>query len=140
VSIDNAAYRGLSFSQALLFFSKTMPLIKVQTSVAAPDQSSVESMLKDLSSSLAAHLGKPESYVMTAFEADVPMTFAGTTDPVCYIEIKSVGTMGGTKTKAMSADFCTKVETALGVPKNRTYIEFADAAGAMWGWNGSTFG
>jgi phenylpyruvate tautomerase len=59
---------------------------------------------------------------------------------VCYIEIKSVGTMGGTKTKAMSADFCAKVETALGVPKNRTYIEFADAAGAMWGWNGSTFG
>mgnify|MGYP006273374279 CR=1 FL=1 len=119
---------------------ETMPLIKVQTSVASPEQSSVESMLKDLSSSLAAHLGKPESYVMTAFEADIPMTFAGTSDPVCYIEIKSVGTMGGSKTKAMSADFCSKVEDALGVPKNRTYIEFADAAGSMWGWNGATFG
>ena len=117
-----------------------MPLIKVQTSVAAPEKSNIESMLKELSSSLAAHLGKPESYVMTAFESDVPMTFAGTTEPVCFIEIKSVGTMGGAKTRAMSADFCAKVETALGVPKNRTYIEFADAAGAMWGWNGSTFG
>jgi len=117
-----------------------MPLIKIQTSVAPPEKSSIESMLKDLSSSLAAHLGKPESYVMTAFEADVPMTFAGTTEPVCYIEIKSVGTMGGTKTKAMSADFCSKVESALGVPKSRTYIEFADAPGAMWGWNGATFG
>jgi phenylpyruvate tautomerase len=117
-----------------------MPLIKVQTSVAAPEKASVEAMLKDLSASLATHLGKPEAYVMTAFEADLPMTFAGTTAPVCYIEIKSVGTMGGTKTKAMSADFCEKVEKSLGVPKNRTYIEFADAAGAMWGWNGSTFG
>ena len=116
-----------------------MPLIKVQTSVTAPDKAQIESMLKGLSASLSSHLGKPESYVMTAFEADVPMTFAGTTDPVCYIEIKSVGTMGS-KTKAMSQDFCTQVEAALGVPKNRTYIEFADAAGAMWGWNGTTFG
>ncbi|HEY9881646.1 MAG TPA: phenylpyruvate tautomerase MIF-related protein [Leptolyngbyaceae cyanobacterium] len=117
-----------------------MPLIKVQTSVAAPEKAQVESLLKDLSASLASHLGKPESYVMTAFEPEIPMTFAGTTDPACYIEIKSVGTMGGTRTKAMSQDFCSKVETVLGVPKNRTYIEFADAAGAMWGWNGSTFG
>jgi phenylpyruvate tautomerase len=119
---------------------KRMPLIKVQTSATSPDKATVESMLKDLSFSLASHLGKPESYVMTAFEAEVPMTFAGTTDPVCYIEIKSVGTMGGTKTKAMSSDFCAKVESTLGVPQNRTYIEFADAPGAMWGWNGSTFG
>lgn len=117
-----------------------MPLIKVQTSVPSPEKFSIESMLKDLSASLASHLGKPESYIMTAFEGNVPMTFAGTTDPVCYIEIKSVGTMGGTKTKAMSNDFCAKVESALGVPKNRTYIEFSDAAGSMWGWNGSTFG
>ena len=117
-----------------------MPLIKLQTSVAAPEKAHLETLLKSLSASLASHLGKPESYVMTAFEGDVPMTFAGTTDPVCYIEIKSVGTMGGSKTKAMSQDFCAQVESALGVPKTRTYIEFADAPGAMWGWNGSTFG
>jgi phenylpyruvate tautomerase PptA (4-oxalocrotonate tautomerase family) len=117
-----------------------MPLIKVQTSVNAPAQGAIEDLLKDLSSSLAQHLGKPESYVMTAFEAGVPMTFAGTTAPTCYIEIKSVGTMGGSKTKAMSQDFCAKIQAALGIPPNRTYIEFADAPGAMWGWNGSTFG
>jgi phenylpyruvate tautomerase len=116
-----------------------MPLIKVQTSIPSPDKAQVQSLLKDLSARLASHLGKPESYVMTAFTADVPMTFAGTTDPVCYIEIKSVGTMGA-KTKAMSQDFCSQVESVLGVPKNRVYIEFADAAGAMWGWNGGTFG
>lgn len=117
-----------------------MPLIKVQTSNSSPDRAQVEELLKDLSARLASHLGKPESYVMTAFEADVPMTFGGTTDPVCYVEIKSVGTMGGAKTQAMSQEFCDRLETALGVPKNRTYIEFADAPGAMWGWNGRTFG
>lgn len=117
-----------------------MPLIKVQTSGAAPDRPQLEALLKELSSSLAAHLGKPESYVMTAFEPDVAMTFGGTTEPVCYIEIKSVGTMTGSQTKSMSQDFCQKINQVLGVPENRTYIEFADAKGAMWGWNGSTFG
>lgn len=117
----------------------SMPLIKVQTSVATPEKSTVESLLKDLSASLSKHLGKPESYVMTAFEPNIAMTFAGTIDPVCYIEIKSIGTMSPNQTKAMSQDFCQKVNQVLGVPTNRTYIEFADAKGAMWGWNGSTF-
>lgn len=116
-----------------------MPLIKVQTSVT-PDPAAVESLLKALSASLAKHTGKPESYVMTALEPNIAMTFAGTTEPVCYIEVKSVGTMSQSQTKSMSQDFCQQVNTALGVPLNRTYIEFADAKGYMWGWNGSTFG
>ena len=117
-----------------------MPVIKIQTSVSAPPKADVEAMLKNLSSKLAKHLGKPESYVMTAFEAATPMTFAGTIDPVCYIEIKSIGTMKPDQTTAMSQDFCQEINQSLGVPKNRIYIEFADAKGAMWGWNGSTFG
>jgi phenylpyruvate tautomerase len=116
-----------------------MPLIKVQASIPAPEQSAVQGLLKNLSSALAKHTGKPESYVMTAFEPDVAMTFAGTNDPVCYIEIKSVGSMSSAQTKSMSQDFCEQISRALGVPKNRIYIEFADAKGSMWGWNGSTF-
>ncbi|MDX2214711.1 MAG: phenylpyruvate tautomerase MIF-related protein [Oculatellaceae cyanobacterium bins.114] len=117
-----------------------MPLIKVQSSIAAPDRPTVEAFLKRLSTHLAKHTGKPESYVMTAFEPDVAMTFGGTLDPVCYIEIKSVGTMSAAQTKAMSQDFSQIVAEGLGIPANRLYIEFADAKGMMWGWNGSTFG
>lgn len=116
-----------------------MPLIAVKTTVSTPPKTEVESLLKTLSASLAKHLGKPESYVMTAFDSDVPMTFAGTTDPVCYIEIKSIGSMTPTQTQSMSEDFCQKINQSLGVPQNRIYIEFNDAKGSMWGWNGSTF-
>ncbi|KOR38083.1 MULTISPECIES: phenylpyruvate tautomerase MIF-related protein [Planktothricoides] len=116
-----------------------MPLIAVKTTVSTPPKTEVESLLKTLSASLAKHLGKPESYVMTAFDSDVPMTFAGTTDPVCYIEIKSIGSMTSTQTQSMSEDFCQKINQSLGVPQNRIYIEFNDAKGSMWGWNGSTF-
>lgn len=117
-----------------------MPLIKVQTSVPAPEKPAVEGLLKSLSAKLAKHLGKPESYVMTAFEPDVAMTFAGTVEPVCYIEIKSIGSMNPAQTKSMSQDFCQEINQMLGVPSNRIYIEFGDAKGSMWGWNNSTFG
>jgi phenylpyruvate tautomerase PptA (4-oxalocrotonate tautomerase family) len=117
-----------------------MPLIKIQSSVRSPEKNEVENLLKNLSTLLAKHLGKPESYVMTAFESDVLMSFAGTFDPVCYVEIKSIGNMSSAQTKAMSQDFCQQIEQALGVSANRIYIEFADAQGYMWGWNNSTFG
>lgn len=116
-----------------------MPLIKVQTS-APLDTVQVSDLLKQLSASLAAHVGKPETYVMTALEFNPHMTFGGRREPTCYIEVKNVGTMSSTQTKAMSQDFCGQVEQALGVPQNRTYIEFNDAKGHLWGWNGSTFG
>ena len=44
-----------------------MPLIKVQSSVSKPEATAVKNLLTDLSASLAKQIGKPESYVMTAF-------------------------------------------------------------------------
>ncbi|MFS8802740.1 phenylpyruvate tautomerase MIF-related protein, partial [Synechococcus sp. R60.2] len=32
------------------------------------------------------------------------------------------------------------IEARLGIPKKRIYIEFSDAKGYLWGWNGTTFG
>lgn len=116
-----------------------MPLIKVQSSVKATSSDAIESLLKTLSTKLAKHIGKPESYVMTSFEPEVKMTFGGTFEPVCYIEIKNIGRMSPDLTKAMSQDFCQIIQEHLNVPKNRIYIEFADAERAMWGWNGGTF-
>lgn len=117
-----------------------MPLIKVQTSASAPDKAVADSLLKDLSACLSKNLGKSESYIMTAFEPDATMTFAGTNDPACYVEIKSVGSMSSSQTKSMSEAVCQKISQALNIDQNRIYIEFADAKGAMWGWNGRTFG
>jgi phenylpyruvate tautomerase PptA (4-oxalocrotonate tautomerase family) len=117
-----------------------MPLIKVQTSIAPPAPQQTETLLKQLSASLAKHLGKPESYVMTALEPNVAMTFGGTTDPVCYVEIKSIGTMSSQQTQTMSQDFCQQINQAIGVATDRIYIEFADAQGHLWGWDGRTFG
>lgn len=117
-----------------------MPIIQLKTSLPIPPSITLEPLLKTLSSTLSTHLKKSEAYIMTTFEPDVAMTFAGSTDPTCYVEIKSVGTMSPLQTQSMSSDICKIIEDQLGIEKNRTYIEFFDAKGAMWGWNGTTFG
>jgi phenylpyruvate tautomerase PptA (4-oxalocrotonate tautomerase family) len=86
-----------------------MPLIKIQTSVTSLDDETVNQLLQSLSAKLAKHLGKPESYVMTALESGIKMTFAGTFEPVCYVEIKSVGSISPAQTKSMSSDFCQEI-------------------------------
>ena len=67
-----------------------MPLAKVAVS-AAVDETKKKDVLKQLSLAIAGKLGKPEKYVQTIFEADVPMTFAGTFEPAASLEIKSIG-------------------------------------------------
>jgi len=88
-----------------------MPLLTVKTSVTRPAAAKVESLLLEISGRIARHLGKPEAYVMTAFEGAVPMTFAGTTtEPVCYLELKSVGKLSPATTKAISDDRCALIK------------------------------
>jgi phenylpyruvate tautomerase PptA (4-oxalocrotonate tautomerase family) len=118
-----------------------MPLLSVKTSAPAPAAAEIEDLLRTLSARIAAHLGKPEAYVMTAFEGDAAMTFAGSgAEPVAYLELKSVGRLSPQTTAAVSADLCGLIEERLGVPAARTYIEFAAAEGYLWGWNRRTFG
>lgn len=116
-----------------------MPLIKIKSSVSKTNSSVVESLLKSLSCKMANHFCKPESYVMTAFESDAQMTFGGTFDPVCYVEVKNIGKMTPEQTKSISKDFCQEIKDKLGVPTSRIYIEFSNAERTMWGWNGGTF-
>ena len=114
-----------------------MPLISVRTSAAA---AAGEALLAELSSSLAALLGKPERYVMTLLETELPMTFAGDAAPACYVEVKSIGALDGDRTRQVSQAVCALIEQHLGIPAERTYIGFEDVPGRLWGWNGGTFG
>ncbi len=112
-----------------------MPYIKVQTNQKVEKK---EKLLKKLSAQMAEKLGKPESYIMTALEAEVKMTFGGSTEKTAFIEVKSIG-LKESMTEELSQIICSFAEKELGINKNRVYIEFADAPGSMWGWNGGTF-
>jgi phenylpyruvate tautomerase len=117
-----------------------MPLVNIYTSAAPPAPDAADALLKSVSSSVAALIGKPERYVMTCLVPQTRMTFAGTLDPACYVEVKSIGKMSPELTQRLSADLCEKLASGLGVQSSRTYLEFSDAQGYLWGYDGSTFG
>lgn len=114
-----------------------MPFVKIQSNVE-PDDTKHKALLKSISSLTASELGKPESYVMVAIEPTTLMLFAGSNAPTCYLELKSIG-LPQAKTGELSSALASKIEKQLGVNKDRVYIEFADAARNIWGWNGGTF-
>lgn len=115
-----------------------MPLIRVTTSAAAPADAGP--LLQELSATLASLLAKPERYVMTVLQTGVPMTFAADPAPACIAEIRSIGALDGDKPRQLSAAVGELIRRHLGVPAERTYIDFQDVPGRLWGWNGSTFG
>ena len=112
-----------------------MPLINVRTSL--PEVIDSAALLKERSAALAQQTGKPESYVMTLLETAVPMTFAGSSEPCAYVEIKSIGAL---KPPAMSSAFCELIESRTGIPASLIYVAFEDVNASSWGWNGNTFG
>lgn len=114
-----------------------MPYLKIQTNQEL-SESDQKVLLEKASAAVSRELGKPESYVMVTLDPPRPMLFAGTDDPVAYLELKSIG-LPADNTKDISAALCKLISDELSINKDRVYIEFANAGRNMWGWNGSTF-
>jgi phenylpyruvate tautomerase PptA (4-oxalocrotonate tautomerase family) len=111
-----------------------MPYLKIQTNLPLTEKSE-QTVLKSASSLVATELGKPESFVMVALQADTPMLFAGSDAPVAFLELKSIGLDGG-KTKILSQALCRLIEDHLGIASDRVYVKFIDVNHGMWGWKG----
>ncbi len=114
-----------------------MPYLKIQTNQDVEDRKKLE-IAEKASKLVATGLGKPESYVMVALEPSTKMVFAGVGEPTIFMELKSIG-LPESKTADLSKSLCDFAEKEFGVIKERIYIEFANANGSMWGWNGRTF-
>jgi phenylpyruvate tautomerase PptA (4-oxalocrotonate tautomerase family) len=116
-----------------------MPLISVTTSAPPPPAADQHALLVELSRVVAEGLDKPESYVMTSLQAGVAMTFAGTDEPVCLGDLRSIGTLTAEQTAALSERLCGILASSLGVASDRIYVGFTDVERHLWGWDGRTF-
>lgn len=114
-----------------------MPFLKIQTNRRLAESDS-KSLASKASGRVAELLGKPEAYVMVSVETVTAMQFAGTDEPLAYLELKSIG-LPKSITASVSRALCDLVAGETGVATNRIYIEFTDAPRHMWGWNGDTF-
>ena len=114
-----------------------MPFLKIQTNQPL-DESAARDLAARASATVASQLGKPERYVMVSVEHNPVMQFAGSTAPLAYLELKSIG-LPATRTTEFSRALCELVADTAGIDPERVYIEFSDAPRDMWGWNRGTF-
>jgi phenylpyruvate tautomerase PptA (4-oxalocrotonate tautomerase family) len=114
-----------------------MPYLKIQTNLPLTKKAE-RAILRNASSLVATELGKPESFVMIALEPDTTMLFAGSDEPVAFLELKSIGLPAG-KTKRLSQALCELIEGHLGIARDRVYVKFIDVRRGMWGWKGDVF-
>ena len=117
-----------------------MPMLNVYTSAEPLGARAGEELLKGLSRDLARYFGKPESYVMTCLVPRTRMTFGGTTEPACYVEVKNVGAFSDGLARTVTRELGEKLSRALGVAQNRIYVELTEPEGRLWGYDGDTFG
>jgi phenylpyruvate tautomerase len=117
-----------------------MPLLNLFSSAEPPVEPALSQKLKAFSTLLAHELGKPERYVMVGLASRQQMIFAGSREPACYAELKNVGHLDPDKVEHLSEVLCDAIAKALGLARDRIYIEFTNADGAMWGFDGGTFG
>lgn len=114
-----------------------MPLLKIETNILLENDQQAR-LLQNASQAVAEMLGKPERYVMVTIEHNAAMLFAGNSEPLAYLELKSIG-LPASKTSEFSSQLAALLTTETGISADRIYIEFADAPRTLWGWNGSTF-
>ena len=112
-----------------------MPFIRIETNQTISKESEI---LMEISKLASEKLGKPESYMMTAINSSIPMTFAGSDEAAAFVECKSIG-LPQDKVKVMSEALCSYLEEELAIPAERIYIVFTDVKGSMWGYNKGTF-
>ncbi len=115
-----------------------MPYLKLNTNIAINNEKEPQ-LLTQLSQLVASETGKPEGYVMVELADKKTMLFAGTAEPLAFLECKSIG-LSGRQAKSLSTSLCRLLEKQLSIPPNRVYIEFSNCPAEFWGWNGSTFG
>ncbi|MFZ2403596.1 MAG: phenylpyruvate tautomerase MIF-related protein [Methylobacter sp.] len=115
-----------------------MPYLKLTTNVAITKEQSPK-LLSQFSQLLAKETGKPERYVMVELAGGKDMLFGGSSEPLAYVECKSIG-LSGQQAKSLSASISQLLASNLQLPAERVYIEFSNCPADLWGWNGSTFG
>ncbi len=114
-----------------------MPYFKIETNQKL-DNAGAEKLSKDMSSFLSGMLGKPERVIMVSVNHSATMTFNENTLPVGYAEMKSIG-LTQDKCPVYAKSICEFFETALNIPADRLYIDFAAIDGKWFGWNKQTF-
>ena len=110
-----------------------MPLINISVNKKVEND---QIFLSNVSGFISSLLNKSENFVMVRLIDSLQISFAGTHDPCCFIEIKSIGSLAPSKMSMPISEF---ISTELEIPISRIYIYFQDVDSKMWSFKGKTF-
>ncbi|MDH5518370.1 MAG: phenylpyruvate tautomerase MIF-related protein [Gammaproteobacteria bacterium] len=111
-----------------------MPVLTINSNIKIDD----DSVLTELSQLCAKMLCKPENYVMVQINDQQKLIFAGSNDPAASCSLTSLG-LNDKHTAEYSQQLCQFMESKLGIPANRIYIEFKSPERRLFGWDKRTF-
>ena len=114
-----------------------MPYLQINTNQSVNAEKS-QQLMQNASKTVAEILGKSENYVMVSLQESVQMMFAGSNEPLAYLQLKSLG-LPESSTTDFSQALCGLLNKELGIAPERIYIEFTNPDRHMWGWNNKTF-
>lgn len=115
-----------------------MPLLKVQLTEALSAEKKV-AMHNSLCEIVSNVLSKPSSYIMVIIEqADISM--GSRCGKAAFIELRSIGGINPENVSSFTELVTGFIDKETGIPAERIFINVSDVPGALWGWNGSTFG
>lgn len=114
-----------------------MPRVSLFTNVAA-SKINATALLKDLTAAAATSIGKDESKFMNLVHPDTPIYYAGSEEPAAFLEVSSIGAIGGDKNASIVSQLSGVVEKHLSIPPARVYVNFFDIKPSDWGVKGTT--
>lgn len=113
-----------------------MPYVRITTNQTPTDPAA---LIAEASCLIASETGKPEAYVMVILDAQAAISFAASTNPAAFFDVRGIGL--STKTaRGLAARLCDLAKTRLGIAQDRVFLNFTDVPADRWGYNGATFG
>ena len=111
-----------------------MPLIILETTVVLNDDKR-KALLASLSKTVAETTGKPEQYVMVSVKP-AAMLMAGKPGDAAFVDVRGIGGLTAAVNRQLSQKVCQLLNQSLGVPADRTYLNFTEVEASNWGWQG----
>ncbi len=112
-----------------------MPCLSMKTNAALENGKIISNGLAEIASNV---LNKPEKYIMIIVQEKQDILFAGSSEPACFVEVKSIG-LGSDSVTSLAERLTEYLETETGIKQDRIFIAFQSFRGDMWSWNGKTF-
>ena len=112
-----------------------MPCLELTTNVRIADKSG---LMRSLSDCVCTGLGKAETYMMVIVNAETPMLFGGSEEPVAHLTLRALN-LKDEAIRALAGELTALVQDNLGIESPRVYIVFMDADLGKWAWDGRTF-